>query len=106
MSTTLTGRLGPINRGKTQRHEAANSFALFASLRAWRMRSPLLFRFLVASLIAIATFAIAGTRGSPRTSWARKQRGRWSTRRNGASIAHSVRSANCRRCAHRPAQKV
>jgi Tfp pilus assembly protein PilO len=60
MSTTLTGRLGPINRGNTQRHEAAGSLALFASLRAWRMRSPLLFRLLVASLIAIATFAIAG----------------------------------------------
>jgi hypothetical protein len=60
MSTTLTGRLGPINRGKTQRHDAAGSFSLFASLRAWRMRSPLLCRFLVASLIAVATFAIAG----------------------------------------------
>jgi Tfp pilus assembly protein PilO len=59
MSTTLTGRLGPINRGKTQRHDAKASHARFAALRAWRMRSPLLFRLLAASLIAIATFAIA-----------------------------------------------
>jgi Tfp pilus assembly protein PilO len=63
MSTTLTGRLGPINRGKTQRHQKAEGsfapFAPLAPLRAWRARSPLLFRLLVASLIAIATFAIA-----------------------------------------------
>jgi hypothetical protein len=59
MNTTLTGRLGPINRGKTQRHEAGASLAPFAALRAWCVRNPLLFRFLAASLIAIATFAIA-----------------------------------------------
>jgi hypothetical protein len=59
MSTTLTGRLGAANRGKTQRHETEGSLARFASLRAWRVRSPLLLRFLAASLIAAATFAVA-----------------------------------------------
>jgi len=57
MSTTLTGRLGPIDRARAQQHRAEGSFALSASLRRWRGRSPLLFRFLPASLIAIATFA-------------------------------------------------
>src|SRR5215475_12707407 len=58
MSTTLTGRAGPINRGKTQRHGAQDALALFESMREWLMRSPLLSRFLVASVIAIATCAI------------------------------------------------